>query len=91
MRPGPHHIGTTGATDGDALVYDADIDEYGPGAVVTGLTSADSSVTITDNGDGTLDLAATTTTHLVPLTTVVGGVPQLVWDADNQLVLTEVS
>lgn len=30
------------------------------------------------------------TTVLVPLTTVVGGVPQLVWGADHQLVMTEV-
>lgn len=28
-------------------------------------------------------------TVLVPLTTSVGGVPELVWDADNQLVMTE--
>lgn len=27
---------------------------------------------------------------LVPLTTVIGGVPDLVWDADDQLVFTEV-
>lgn len=26
---------------------------------------------------------------LVPLTTVIGGVPDLVWDADNQLVMTK--
>jgi hypothetical protein len=57
-RRGPHHIGTTGAVPGDALVYDPDADEYAPGPVVQGLTSADASVTIADNGDGTLDLAA---------------------------------
>lgn len=64
MRLLPHQIGTTGATDGDVLTYDIATDEYGPaaptggGGGITGLTSADSSVTITDNGDGTLDLAA---------------------------------
>lgn len=30
-------------------------------------------------------------THLIPLTTSINGVPELVWDADNQLVMTEVS
>lgn len=29
--------------------------------------------------------------HLVPLTTVLDGVPQLVWDEDNNLVMTEVT
>lgn len=29
------------------------------------------------------------TTGLVPLTTVIAGEPSLVWDADNQLVMTE--
>lgn len=37
-------------------------------------------------GDG----GGTPTTAHVPLTTVVGGVPELVWDADDSLVLTEV-
>lgn len=32
MRPGPNHIGTAGATDGDALLYAAD--EWAPGDVV---------------------------------------------------------
>jgi hypothetical protein len=34
VRRGPHHIGTTGASDGDALLLDADTDEYVPGDVV---------------------------------------------------------
>lgn len=84
-------------------------DETGGG--ITGLTSVDDSVTITDNGDGTLDLAAAggmvsivAGTHIdvdatdpanpvisayVPLTTVVDGVPDLVWDADNNLITTK--
>ncbi|WP_332645104.1 hypothetical protein [Aeromicrobium sp.] len=53
---------------------------------------------IIDLADGTnpqdaatvAQLDAATSTVTVPLTTVVGGVPELVWDADNQLVLTEV-
>jgi hypothetical protein len=62
-RPGPEMIGTDGASDGDALVYNAATDEYEPGAGgggggITGLTSADATVDITDNGDGTLDLSA---------------------------------
>lgn len=58
MRPGPQHIGTTGATIGDGLVYDPVTDEAEYGPVVQGLTSADGTVTISDNGDGTRDLAA---------------------------------
>lgn len=34
--------------------------------------------------------AAPDATALVPLTTVIAGVPQLVWDADDQLVMTAV-
>lgn len=33
---------------------------------------------------------AHTHSMLVPLTTSINGVPELVWDADNQLVMTEV-
>lgn len=36
-------------------------------------------------------LSVTATTALIPLTTDVGGVPDFVWDEDNQLVLTEVA
>lgn len=32
----------------------------------------------------------TTTTQLVPLTTTIGGVPELVWDDNDNLVMTEV-
>ena len=48
----------------------------------------------TDNGDDTLTLDATgddpSTDTLVwmPLTTVTGGVPELVWDADDSLIPT---
>ena len=135
MRLGPHQIDTTGATDGDALVYDAATDKYGPGAVsgvptsraintdstLTGGgdltadrtlgvdTSAEAerirdvigaalvagtniTITVNDAGD-TITIAVTgvpSGTRLIPLTTVIGGVPDFVWDADNELVLTEV-
>lgn len=39
---------------------------------------------------GTPTGGGSSTTALVPLTTVVGGVPELVWDDDNNLVMTEV-
>lgn len=45
MRPGPHHIATTGAVDGDVLTYDADADEYGPAPVGSGVDSVVVSVT----------------------------------------------
>ncbi|MBO9523909.1 MAG: hypothetical protein J7518_20435 [Nocardioidaceae bacterium] len=37
-----------------------------------------------------LQVSAAITTRLLPLTTVIGGVPDLVWDADNKLVYSEV-
>jgi hypothetical protein len=46
------------ATDNQGLVWSDALGIWLPGFVVRGLTSADASVTITDNGDGTLDLAA---------------------------------
>jgi phage baseplate assembly protein gpV len=33
VRTGPHHIGTTGAADGQALIYDRALDEYRPQAI----------------------------------------------------------
>lgn len=45
-----------GGTDNQGLVLSAGL--WVPQDVVLGLTSSDASVTITDNGDGTLDLAA---------------------------------
>lgn len=50
MRPGPQHIGTTGAVDGDALLYDADLDEYAPGPVAT--TAGAPLVTVVDGTPG---------------------------------------
>jgi hypothetical protein len=88
MRPGPHHIGTTGASDGDALLYDAEVDEYAPGDVVLEVVEGDGvSVDTTDPKRPVV--SAVIPAQLVPLTTVVDGVPDLVWDADNQLVFTE--
>ena len=57
--------------------------------VGTGLTG-------TDLGDGIIQLDATggggasvtDTTAWMPLTTVTGGVPELVWDGDDELIPT---
>jgi hypothetical protein len=86
-RPGPEHIGTTGASDGDALLYDAEVDEYVPGPLpASGVESITAGANVRVNST---DPAHPIVSALVPLTTVVGGVPEPVWDADNQLVLTE--
>lgn len=76
-RPGPEMIGTDGASDGDALVYNAETDEYEPapgggggGGGITGLTSADATVDITDNGDGTLDLSTSSGAGSIPTSLV---------------------
>lgn len=62
------------------------------GPLVESIVEGDNvTVNNTDPRNPIISATATATTHLVPLTTVVGGVPQLVWDADNQLVFTEVS
>lgn len=52
-------------------------------------------LTGTDLGDGELQIDATgggvsptDTTAWLPLTTVVGSVPELVWDADDSLIPT---
>jgi hypothetical protein len=53
-------------------------------------------LTGTDLGDGVIELAATATggdpaddaAVWLPLTTVVGGAPELVWDADDSLIPT---
>lgn len=62
MRKGLNHLSSSGAADGQIPVWNAAAQEWEPtnqnASGITGLTSADSSVTITDNGDGTLDLAA---------------------------------
>lgn len=39
--------------------------------------------------DDAIAAAVSALPALVPLTTTVDGAPQLVWDADDQLVLTE--
>ena len=51
---------------------------------------ADASVTVPKLAADVLALLASTTIF-PPLTTVVGGVPDLVWDDDDGLVLTEVA
>lgn len=58
MRIGLHDIAQSAATDGQVPGWDDLNGLWVPSTVVRGLTSGDASVTITDNGDGTLDLAA---------------------------------
>lgn len=58
MRLGLHQLAQSAATDGQVPGWDNTNGVWVPSDVVLGLTSADTSVTITDNGDGTLDLAA---------------------------------
>lgn len=69
-------VTTVAPADGDTLVWDPTAGPTGTGAYVPGAVSAP---------PATLE-----PTRLVPLTTVVGGVPELVWDEDNNLVMTEV-
>jgi hypothetical protein len=52
------------------------------------LADGSSTTVNIDSATGEVSIDASLV-QLVPLTTVVGGVPELVWDADNQLVLTE--
>lgn len=90
MRPGPHQIDTTGASDGDALLYDSATDEYRPtpvavGTVVRSIVAGEN----IDVDDTDPDNPIVSAVLLMPLTTEIGGVPDLVWDSDNQLVLTE--
>lgn len=63
-------------------------------AVASGVSTLNFvGATVTDDGGGqvtvTID-AASGTTAWMPLTTVVGGVPELVWDDDDSLIPTEV-
>lgn len=59
QRFSPRALGAPGKADGTygLAVSDELVDDLTP--VITGLTSDDASVVINDNGDGTLDLAAT--------------------------------
>lgn len=53
---------------------------------------AGSGVTIVvDDAANTVTINAPARPAVVPLTTVVGGVPELVWDSANNLVMTEVA
>lgn len=60
----PHQLDATTAADNQGLIKDPSTGLFVPTDLVLGLTSSDSSVTINDNGDGTLDLAATGTSAL---------------------------
>lgn len=58
MQPGLHQLAQSAAADGQVPGWDNALGLWTPIDVVRGLTSDDASVTVTDNGDGTLDLAA---------------------------------
>ena len=77
-------------TDGDSLQTIGGVAAWGP-AAASGVESVSAGTGITvDNTDPANPIvAAIPVIQLVPLTTVIGGVPDLVWDADNQLVFTE--
>lgn len=78
------------------LWYDPDDYATAAAAVVTVDDSGFTHVTGTNvqdalaSVDSQLGVGGTPTVALVPLTTEVGGVPDFVWDDDNQLVMTEV-
>lgn len=59
VRPGLHQIDRSGATAGQVPVWDPASQTWKASnqSGITGLTSVDSSVTISDNGNGTLNLA----------------------------------
>lgn len=94
-------VDVSGVTDGDALVYDAGSSTWVPGtisAALAGLTDvdttgvADGDSLIYDSGSskwvpGSPDPADDALVWM-PLTTVVGGVPELVWDANDSLIPT---
>jgi hypothetical protein len=80
----------TGGTGSPLIVKDEGT-EVEPTTSSMDFTGA--GVTATSDGSGhvTVDVSSSApTTALVPLTTVVAGEPSLIWDGDNQLVMTEV-
>jgi hypothetical protein len=87
MRSKLHNWDQSGATDGQVAQWDAALGEWVPvDPPVTGIQSivAGARVAVDDTAPANVIVSA-----LAPLTTVVGGVPDLVWDADNNLVFTE--
>lgn len=86
QRIGPHQIETATATaDGQVLTFVASVREYQPRALP--VIRAGPNVTV-DNTDPLNPIVGAIV--LEPLTTETGGVPDLVWDTDNQLVMTRV-
>jgi len=96
-------VDTGGVTDGDALVWDSGSSTWVPGTVaatLAGLTDvdlsgvADGDALVYDAGSskwvpGTIATDPADDTQVwMPLTTVVGGSPELVWDADDSLIPT---
>lgn len=85
QRPGLEQIDGSGATRGQVPVWNPDTQVWGPGASGVQTASQGNGTVIIDNTDPANPIFST----MVVLTTEIGGVPDLVWDSDNQLVYTE--
>jgi hypothetical protein len=89
QRPGLHALDRSGAADGQVPIYDQNSDQYVPGTAVRSVVEgANTSVDSTDPQHPVITFTPPPVEILVPLTTEIGGVPEEVWDDDNQLVMT---
>ena len=91
-KPKIHQLHQSDATDGQAPVWDqtafSGAGEWSPGTVVRSIVPG-SNITVNNADPAHPVVSATEGGGLVPLTTEIGGEPSLVWDDDNQLVMTE--
>jgi hypothetical protein len=90
-RRGPEHIGTAGASAGDALLHDPDQDEYVPGDAVLEIVEGDG-VSIDATDPKRPIVSAAPPPPLIPLTSkTVTGDASLVWGGldDDELIYTE--
>lgn len=85
MRPLPlSNLDTANAVAGDGVVFDSANNVYVPGLVIQAII-AGTGVTV---DSANLAAPVVAAAQLEPLTTEANGVPDLVWDDDNQLVMT---
>jgi hypothetical protein len=79
---------------GQVAGFDEQVRDVIGAALVQGtgitITVNDAGDTITITGTSSVTHASDLTTAFAPLTATLAGVPDLVWDADDNLVLTEV-
>lgn len=87
-RPGLEEIDGSGASDGQVPMWDADAGVWAPANTGISTVVAGPGIAI-DTTDPANPIVSSTSTPIEPLTTEIGGVPDLVWDDDNQLVMTE--